>query len=55
MPFLVAINIGDGLELWKHNLPAEVVKGGTAVDAEGRIFVTLEKGQLICFTGPSAK
>ena len=54
-PFLVAINIGDGSELWKHNLPAEIVKGGTAVDAEGRIFVTLENGQLMCFTGPAAK
>jgi len=54
-PFLVAINIGDGSELWKHHLPAEVVKGGTAVNAKDRIFVTLENGQLMCFTGPNAK
>ncbi len=54
-PFLVAINIGDGLELWKHNLPAEAVKGGTAVDAAGRIFITLENGQLMCFQGSEAK
>ena len=54
-PFLVAINIGDGAELWKHSLPGEVVKGGTAVDADGRIFITLESGQLICYTGRIVK
>ena len=48
-PFLVAINIADGKDLWKENLPADCVKGGTAVDASGRIFVTLENGQLMCF------
>ncbi len=49
-PFLVAINIADGTDLWRKDLPADAVKGGTAVDAEGRVFVTLENGQLMCFT-----
>lgn len=54
-PFLVAINIGDGAELWKHSLPSEVVKGGTAVDADGQIFVSLENGDLMCFADKIAK
>lgn len=48
-PFLVAINIADGSDLWQKELPADAVKGGTAVDSAGRIFVTLENGQLMCF------
>ncbi|MEQ9410713.1 MAG: PQQ-binding-like beta-propeller repeat protein [Fuerstiella sp.] len=48
-PFLTAIRIADGSELWKQELPADVVKGGIAVDAAGRIYVTLENGQLHCF------
>ena len=48
-PFLVAISIADGNDLWKKDLPTDAVKGGTAVDAAGRIFVTLENGQLMCF------
>ena len=48
-PFLGAISISDGTDLWQQDLPADAVKGGTAIDAEGRVFVTLENGQLICF------
>jgi len=48
-PFLSAIQIADGVELWKQSLPASAVKGGVAVDAAGNIFVTLENGQLLCF------
>ena len=48
-PFLVAINIADGTDLWQQELPADAVKGGTAVDAAGRVFVTLENGEMICF------
>jgi outer membrane protein assembly factor BamB len=52
-PFLVAVDLVDGSDLWKHPLPAEVVKGGTAVNASGQIFLTLENGQLMCFSGPA--
>lgn len=48
-PFLVSISIKDGTDRWRHDLPADVVKGGTAVDASGRIYASLENGQLICF------
>ena len=48
-PFLVAINVADGTDLWRKDLPADAVKGGAAVDAAGRVFVTLENGQLMCF------
>lgn len=49
-PFLVAINVKNGQDLWKKSLPADVVKGGTAVDSKGRIFVSLENGQLLSFS-----
>lgn len=47
--FLAAINIADGKDLWRQDLPADVVKGGTAMGSDGRIFVTLENGKLMCF------
>ena len=30
--------------------PADAVKGGTAIDHRGRIFVSLENGKLLCFS-----
>ncbi len=47
--FLAAVNIKDGSDLWSHSLPAVPVKGGTAMDREGRIYAALENGQLVCF------
>ena len=47
--FLAAINIKDGSDVWTQKLPAEAVKGGTAIDHQGRIYVSLENGQLLCF------
>lgn len=49
--FLAGINIKDGTDLWVQKLPATAVKGGVAVDASGRILVSLENGQLLCFVG----
>jgi len=46
---LAAINTEDGSDLWSERLPAAVVKGGTALDHEGRIVVSLENGQVVCF------
>jgi len=46
---LAAVNIEDGSQLWRKKLPAPVVKGGTAVDHEARIFVSLEDGRVLCF------
>ena len=47
--FLAAIRIKDGTDAWRHALPADAVKGGTAIGADGRLFVALENGQLWCF------
>ena len=47
--FLDAINVKDGSALWSEKLPAPAVKGGTAVDHEGRVVVSLQNGQILCF------
>ena len=51
--FLTAISINDGSPLWRERLPAPVVKGGTAVDHAGRIFISLEDGRVLCFAPSS--
>lgn len=50
--FLVGIRVEDGSDLWNEPLPIPAVKGGLAIDAERRVFVTLENGELRCY-GPS--
>ncbi len=47
--FLAAIDIAGGSDLWVEKLPAAAVKGGCAIDAKGRIFLTLENGLLVCY------
>jgi len=47
--FLVAINLKDGSDLWLRDLPGLVVKGGTAINHEGHIFVSLENGVVLAF------
>ncbi|MCA9215896.1 MAG: PQQ-binding-like beta-propeller repeat protein, partial [Planctomycetales bacterium] len=47
--YLVLLNMDDGSEIWHHDLPSLPVKGGIALDHAGRIFVSLENGQLCCF------
>jgi len=46
---LVAQSTQDDKELWRQALPAEPVRWGTAVDAQGRTLVSLRNGQLLCF------
>ena len=48
--FLAAIDIEDGSDLWTEKLSAPAVKGGTAIDAEGRIFVVLENGEIVSYS-----
>ena len=48
---LIRLDIRTGADREVHSLPADAVKGGTAVDAAGHVFVTLENGQLLCFQG----
>jgi outer membrane protein assembly factor BamB len=40
---------GKERDLWRQPLPAEPVRWGTAVDAQGRTLVSLRNGQLVCF------
>jgi len=47
--FLAAVNIADGAEIWRHSLPAPVVKGGLVMDHRARIFASLEDGHVLCF------
>jgi outer membrane protein assembly factor BamB len=45
--FLAAIDVESGKDIWSHELPSTPVKGGTALDSAGRIYVTMENGQLV--------
>ncbi len=47
--FLVSINTKDGSDNWIEKIPSNAVKGGTAIDHQGRIYVSLENGKLLCF------
>ena len=47
--FLAAINVKDGKDVWRIKLPSIPVKGGTAIDHRGRIYVVTQSGQLLCF------
>ncbi|MCH8827971.1 MAG: PQQ-binding-like beta-propeller repeat protein, partial [Planctomycetes bacterium] len=47
--FLIATNIKDGKDIWRQSLPSNAVKGGTAIGRDGRIYVALENGRLLCF------
>ena len=46
---LVALQRKSDAELWRQPLPAAPVRWGLAVDAAGRIFVSLKNGQVLCF------
>lgn len=46
--FLTLMDIESGKDIWKRDLPALPVKGGTAVTADGRVYASLENGSLIC-------
>lgn len=54
-PFLAAINVKDGTDVWKTDLPADAVKGGTSVGSDGRLYISLENGKLLCFKPTPAK
>jgi len=46
---VVALSLADGGVLWSQPLPAPPVEWGVAVDRDGRVVVTLEDGQVLCF------
>lgn len=47
--FLVSINNSDGSDNWLKPIPDVAVKGGTSIDHQGRLYVSLENGTLLCF------
>lgn len=47
--FVCAIGINSGEEVWRHPLPGAVVKSGAAVDHDGRLYLALRDGQILCF------
>jgi outer membrane protein assembly factor BamB len=47
--FLVAMNVKNGNDAWIRPIPANAVKGGIAIDHDGRVYVSLENGELLCF------
>jgi len=46
---LVAQDLSAKQGLWEQPLPAEPVRWAVAVDARGRVVVTLRNGQVLCF------
>ena len=49
--WLCALNLEDGTELWRKQLPGLPVLFGIAIDRDGRILVSLQDGQVVCFDG----
>jgi hypothetical protein len=47
---LIAHDLQDGKVLWTQPLPTSPVPWGLAINREGRIIVTLEGGQVVCFS-----
>lgn len=50
--FLSAIDLEDGEDIWSIELSAAAVRGGTAIDHDGHIFVALQNGEMSCFAAP---
>ena len=46
---LLALNPEDGTTLWRENLPTRAAHWGLAIDRHGRIIVTLNNGDMLCF------
>ena len=46
---IVALNLEDGKILWSQPLSSAPVPWGLAIDRDGRIIVSLEDGQVLCF------
>ncbi|MBN2451816.1 MAG: PQQ-binding-like beta-propeller repeat protein [Lentisphaeria bacterium] len=52
VPFLAAVRLEDGADLWVHELPGLPVRGGLAVDRSGQVYVSFEDGGMACFGPP---
>jgi outer membrane protein assembly factor BamB len=49
---VVALDLRNGKALWTQPLPSPPVPWGLAVNRDGRVILTLEDGQVLCF-GPT--
>ncbi len=48
---LIAFDLNNGRRLWAHVLPGVPVQWGLAFDHAGRVFASLEGGQVVCYAG----
>lgn len=46
---VLALSASDGERLWSRSLPAPPTPWGLAVDAAGRVVLTLDDGRVLCF------
>lgn len=46
---ITALSLADGKEMWRQGLPAAPVAWGLALDAQGRMVVTLVNGQVVAY------
>lgn len=46
---VVTLDLKSGTRLWSEPLPVAPIPWGLAVDRDGRVVVTLEDGQVLCF------
>ncbi|MFQ6035283.1 MAG: PQQ-binding-like beta-propeller repeat protein [Sedimentisphaerales bacterium] len=46
---ILALNLQDGKVLWSQPVPLAPVPWGLAIERDGRVIVTLEDGQVLCF------
>lgn len=51
-PFIVSIDPQDGKDRWLKPLPANAVKGGVAIDADGRLYIVMDNGEMACYQRP---
>jgi outer membrane protein assembly factor BamB len=49
VPAICAVSLVDGKPMWKMPLPATPTAWGLALDADGRMFVTLMDGRVVAF------
>jgi outer membrane protein assembly factor BamB len=53
-PWLIALRVSDGTSVWRQRLPAPSVFWGVLVDRGGRVIVSLQDGQVVCFGAANA-
>jgi len=52
---LIALNLTDGKPIWRKPLPAEPVSWGIAINQSSEIVVSLQNGQVVCFSNETVQ